>query len=359
MKILFDIGHPGHVHYFRAAIKSLKSLGHEIVVTARERDIIFYLLDYYKIPFVNRGNGSNTRFGKLLYMLKADLKLIKLCLRKKPDLFISFSSPYAAQAAYLLRRPHIAINDTEHTDKIHSIFTYKFSKWILTPESYQNDLGKKHLKFNNIMEGIYLNSKVFSPDISIYDDLKINKEQPFVFIRFVSWNAHHDFGQSGINLVSKRKLVKILTDKNYRVLISSEDSLPNEFKQYQINISPEKIHSVLFYASLFIGESGTMASESAYLGTQTVYVNSLPLMCYLKLEQDYKLLKHFSSSEGVLEYVKELLEVPNFNSLAKKKAKEMKETFINPTEFLFWMIKDYPESTETIATNPKFQEKFK
>lgn len=357
MKILFDIGHPGHVHYFRFAIKELQEQGHEVVVTARERDIIFSLLKHYQIPYINRGNGSNSRIGKLLYMLKADLQLLRLCIRKKPDVFISFSSPYAAQTAYLLGRPHIAINDTEHTDKIHSLFTYRFSKWVLTPESYQHDLGKKHLRFKNIMEGIYLNENVFVPDSSIYTDLNIAPEQPFVFIRFVSWNAHHDFGQSGIDLDSKRKLIEILS-KKYKILISSEDELPEEFKPYEINISPEKMHSVLYYASLFIGESGTMASESAFLGTPTVYVNSLPLMCYLKLEQEHGLLKHFPSSEGVLDYVKELIEVKDLKKQAQEKAAKMKENFINPTDFLIWFIQNYPDSATLMQKTPNYQDRF-
>ena len=343
MKVLFDIGHPGHVHYFRFAIKELQEKGHKVIVTARQRDIIFSLLDFYKISYINRGNGSNTRFGKLLYMLKADLLLLKTCFKKKPDLFVSFSSPYAAQTAWLLNRPHIAVNDTEHTDKIHSLFTYKFSKYVLTPSSYQNDLGEKHLKFNNIMEGIYLNSKVFKPDISIYEDLSIKTDQPYVFIRFVSWNAHHDFGHAGLDLESKRALIQVLS-KKFKIFISSEDKLPEEFKEFEINIAPEKMHSVLYYASMFIGESGTMASESAYLGTPTVYINSLPLMCYLKLEQEFQLLKHFSSSNAVVDYVKKLVKEDNLKENTKLKAEEMKSTFNNATEFFSWFILNYPQT---------------
>ena len=349
MKVLFDIGHPGHVHYFRFVIKELQEKGHEVIVTARQRDIIFSLLDFYKIPYINRGNGSNTRFGKLFYMLKADMLLLKKCFNNKPDLFISFSSPYAAQTAWLLNRPHIAVNDTEHTDKIHSLFTYKFSKYVLTPSSYQNDLGKKHLKFNNIMEGIYLNEKVFTPDISIYEDLNIKQYQPFVFIRFVSWNAHHDFGHSGLNLESKRRLIQILSRK-YIIFISSEDKMPEEFKSLEIRIAPEKMHSVLYYASLFVGESGTMASESAYLGTPSVYINSLPLMCYLKLEQKYNLLKHFSSSEGVVEYVKEIIKDEELKDNAKFNSTVMKKSFINANNFFSDLIINFPKSISKTET---------
>ena len=59
-------------------------------------------------------------------MFKADFTLVKLALKLKPDMFLSFASTYAAHASFLLNKKHIALTDTEHADKIHSIFTYPF-----------------------------------------------------------------------------------------------------------------------------------------------------------------------------------------------------------------------------------------
>ena len=52
-----------------------------------------------------------------------------------------------------------------------------------------------------------------------------------------------------------------------------EEELPEEIEKYRIKIAPEKIHSVLYYANLFYGESATMASESAVLGTPSIYLD--------------------------------------------------------------------------------------
>jgi len=112
MKILIDIGHPGHVHYYRNTIKNLESKGHSILITARDKGVIRNLLDYYNLPFINRGVGKDSRIGKLLYMVKADVQLLYHARRFKPDLFLSFSLPYAAQIASITGKPHIAINDT-------------------------------------------------------------------------------------------------------------------------------------------------------------------------------------------------------------------------------------------------------
>ena len=179
-----------------------------------------------------------------------------------------------------------------------------------------------------------------------------------MLLRFVSWNAHHDVGQSGLDIQTKRNLINILK-KKYKIFISSEEALNEEFKQFQIKISPEKMHHVLSFASMFIGESGTMASESAVLGTPAVYINSLPLMCYLKLEKEAGLLEHFTSSNGVVEYVTTLMQNPNLKSEAITKCRFMKKKFINPTQFLIWFIEEYPKSAQIIKEEPKYQLKFK
>ncbi|MBN1970698.1 MAG: DUF354 domain-containing protein [Candidatus Delongbacteria bacterium] len=358
MKILIDIGHPAHVHYFRNFIKIMESRGHKFKVIARKREIIFELLSHYGIKFHNRGRGSDSFIGKIVYMFFADILIFIKALRFKPDLFLSFSSPYAAQVSYLFRKPHIALNDTEHTDKTHSKFTYPFSANLITPKSYTNDIGEKHIRFNNIIESLYLHKTYFQPDKDIYKFLGIKENEEYVILRFVSWNAHHDFGQQGLSKKDKEELISILKVK-FKVFISSEGKLEESLKQYQIKIPPYKMHDVLANASLFIGESGTMASESAVLGTYAVYINSLPLMCYLRLEQENNLLKHFSSTEDVVEYVRNLIQRNDLKEEALKNRDMMTKDFIDPTAFLIWFIENYPESVKFMKDNPDYQNKFK
>lgn len=341
MKILIDIGHPGHVHYFKNLIFMLKNNGHEIKVTARDKEVVLELLKYYKISYENRGKGQDSKLGKFMYMLKADIQLLTISLKFKPDIFLSFSSPYAAQVSKILSRPHITLNDTEHTDKTHSIFTYPFSSSILTPASYKNHLGKKHIRFNSIMEGTYLHPTYFKPDPDIKKTLQLKNNEDYVVLRFVSWNAHHDYGQQGLDLETKKKIIQLFKSKKYKIFISSEKELPNEFKPYQLNISPHKMHDVLASANLFIGESGTMASECALLGTTVIYVNSLPLMCYLDLAKKADILKHFNSSEGVVEYAENLIKDSNLKKKTKEKTKIMTQEFIDPTDFLYQHIIDH------------------
>jgi len=358
MKILIDIGHPAHVHYFRNTIKNLEDKGHSIIVTARDREFVFDLLNSYNISYYNRGKGKKTIVGKIFDLFRTDFFLLKISLKHRPDLFLSFSSHYAAQVAYLLRKPHIAVNDTEHEDDVHSILTYPFSKSILTPSSFQNDLGKKQVRFDNVVEGLYLNQDLFKPDDKIKKILKLKEDEEYVILRFVSWNAHHDVGHSGISKNLKNELIKVLETK-FKVFISSEEELGEEFKKYKIDIPPEKMHDALCMASLFIGESATMASESAQLGTQSIFINSLPLMCNIKVGQEAGLIKWFKSSEGVIEYLKEIIKDPNLKMKSINRSKKMQNSFINPSKFLTWFVENYPKSKAILEENPDYQFRFK
>ena len=122
MKILIDIGHPAHVHYFKHFIWIMRDKGHTIDITSRNKEVAFSLLEYYKFPYFNRGKGRNGLIGKFIYILEADFFLLKNALKLKPDVYLSAGSPYAAHIAWLTRKPHIAIDDTDHNAFQHMMY---------------------------------------------------------------------------------------------------------------------------------------------------------------------------------------------------------------------------------------------
>ncbi len=98
MRFLFDIGHPAEVHTFKHVIRNLKANGHEVLVTARDKEMTLYLLDQYQIPYVSTGRNLGSKAGKAWAFLRNDLKIFKTALKFKPDLVINFFSPFAAHA---------------------------------------------------------------------------------------------------------------------------------------------------------------------------------------------------------------------------------------------------------------------
>lgn len=331
MKILIDIGHPAHVHYFKNLIFELQKEGHEFLITARDKEVSHQLLDAYKIKYCSRGKGSDRLVGKLLYMLKADAFILKKAIRFKPDLLLSFASPYAAQVAWLINKPHIAVDDTEHA-KTARKFYLPFSKKVITPAFFDLDLGDKHIKVKSFTELFYLHPKWFSSK-SVDELLGINKTDKIVLFRFISWTANHDVGQSGISKELKRQLVNEAIEKGFKVFISSENNLlDDDLKKYKLTIPPEEMHSVLKRINVFVGESATMAAESALLGTPAIYINTLRVTNLMNLEE-FGIVKCFKSNNGVFNYFQELLN-------SDKKYEKIKELIINKNlDFTSYLIK--------------------
>ena len=356
MRILIDIGHPAHVHYFRNFIKLMQEKKHEFFVSARDKEVSQVLLEKYNIKYYNRGKGSKSLLGKLLYLIKADVVLLMKSIKFKPDILISFASPYAAHVSKIIGKPHIALTDTDKA-KLGILSFAPFTKTILTPNSFKKDFNKKHIRFNGFMELCYLHPSFYKPNPSILSELGLSLNEKFILFRFVSFNANHDIGQAGFDIQTKIKLITLLSDK-YKILISSESDLPKELKPYQIKISPEKIHDVMAFATLFIGEGATMASECAMLGTPAIYVNTLTAGTIEEQEQ-YGLLYSYRNSEGVLEKALELLNNANLKETFQTRRQQMLAEKIDVTAFMVWFIENYPQSAQIMQDNPEYQNRFK
>jgi len=329
----------------------------ELIVTSRDKDIAFDLLKAYSIDYINLGNGTigGGAFGKMLYLIVAMLKILKLYFIKRPNIAISFSSLPVAVVCWIFKVPHISFDDTEHA-VLNRMLYLPFTPLVISPLSFYKNLGRNHFRFKGYMELFYLHEKSFQPDPKILGLINIAKNEIFTVFRFVSWEAFHDIGQVGLN--RKEKIEIVNEAKKYgKVFISSEGELPDELKNYELNISPEKLHNILFYSHLYIGEGGTTASECAMLGTPSIYINSLPLMGYLRDAEKYGLLHHMHSVNDIKNKMKIIY------AKSKKhyniKTNKMLNNNIDPTSLLNWIVKYYPNSRRRLLLNPDYQYKFK
>ncbi|MFH1126003.1 MAG: DUF354 domain-containing protein [Candidatus Altiarchaeota archaeon] len=271
MKILLDIGHPGHVLFYRNAISQLTKRGHQVLVTARDKEVVFQLLKAYGIPYLNRGGAYTGLLRKALGMLKIDAYMLKTALKFKPDVLTGIHNPYIAHSAFLMGKPSVIFTDTEHA-RIANLLTFPFATRICTPNWFKKDLGVKHVRYDGFKELAYLSPKYFKPDINVIDRMDVGKNEKYAVVRLVSWKAAHDVNQRGI--LNPARLIKKL-EANYRVFLSSESPIPREFEKYKLKTNPEELQSVLYYASMQVGEGSTTATEAGLLGTPSVYISTL------------------------------------------------------------------------------------
>jgi predicted glycosyltransferase len=356
MKILIDIGHPAHVHYFRNFIKLMEKKGHQFLITAREKEFTHYLLKKHGIEYVSRGKGSKSTIGKIFYLLKGDYTLFKYGFKFKPDLLLSFGSSYAAQASKLLGVPHIAFDDTEHAKFEHMMYV-PFTKCIITPDSFKKSFGNKHIRFTGTMDIAYLHPEYFKPDIQYLEELQL-KNKTYFLLRFVNWGASHDIGQTGFSDKGKRELINYLSQLG-QVIISSEGNLPDEFSKYLYKGDPYQIHTILQYAHLFVSESGSMATEAAILGTPSVMVNSsAKYFGVFEYISKFGNLFYFDDENHAIEKINSLLNTDNLRENSAINAQKYISQSINLTDFMVWFVENYPKSFDVMKNNPDYQNNF-
>jgi len=351
MRILIDINHPAHVHYFRNFYMMMTAMGHDILVVSRNKEIEHNLLKSYGIPFVNRGKGKAGKYSKFLYMLYANARLLLLSLKFKPHVFINFLHPYPSQVARLLGKVSLVFSDTEHAT-LHHKLTVPFATKVLTPSCYRLDLGKKHIRFRSYMELSYLHPNYFKPDPSVLDLLNVSGSEKFVIVRFVSWAAAHDFGHTGMTLENKRRVVWELS-KHSKVFISSEGKLPTDLEGFRIRIPFYKMHDALYYSALLFGESATMASEAAVLGTPSIFIDNDGRGYTDEEEAKYKLVNNFNESEEgqerALQKALEIIKDRDGKEKYRVMRNELLSNCIDTTRFMIDEVLKYDKSLSQVT----------
>lgn len=360
MKILIDIGHPAHVHLFRHFSGEMISKGHDVLFTCRDKEFEIALLEQYGFKYFNLGKKYMSLSGKFFGLLKFDFLMLRIAIKFRPDVFLSHGSMYASHAAFITKKPHISFEDTFNMEQIR---LYKpFTKVILTSD-YQHPIkSKKVLRYAGYHELAYLHPKRFTPDNTVLNELGLTNNQPYVIIRFVSWQATHDKGHTGISYDNKIKSVKEFS-KYARVFISSESPLPAELEPYRFPLPPHRMHDAIAFSSLVFGESSTMSEEAAMLGVPSIYLFNNSTIYTQHLEKDYGLMFNYSESEidqqRAIEKGIELLNTPGIKEQWQQKRQLMLNDKIDVTAFLVWFIEKWPYSAEILRKNPEYQYRFR
>jgi predicted glycosyltransferase len=339
MKVLIDINHPAHVHFFKNLIRILKDKGHEVIVTASLKEINYDLLRRLNIDFIDLGSYGSSPLTKMLNVPLMALKMRKVVSKHKPDILMGIASSRICHGTlFSKKRKTWVFTDTEHAKE--QILLFKpFADIIFTPDCFLNDLGKTQVRYPSYHELAYLHPNNFTPNTKVLDTLKVKADETFFLIRFVSWEASHDIGQKGLSFNQKMKLLNILESKG-KVFISDEGKIPSQFEKYKLPTDVDDIHHVIYFATMYIGEGGTMASEAAVLGTPSVFISSLKLGYLNELEDVYSLMYSFKNFEDAKVKIEQMLNNPSLKLDWKHKRKNLLEHKVDITQ---WMI-DYFEN---------------
>lgn len=347
MKILFDIGHPAHVHLFRFVANELLEKGHPILFSVRSKAETLDLLKAYQLPYSVYEASKKNIFGKLLsYWVKLK-SLNKIMLAFNPSITISHSSFYLSQVSWWHKIPNITLEDTGNMEQV--ALYLPFTSIILTPEAYNKNHGSRQLSYNGFHESAYINSDTFNEQFRPHKDVHANT----VLIRLVDWSASHDLAQHGISIKILDELIGRIPDK-YQIKILSEGKLPKHLEHFALKIKPDELHAFLGNVVLYIGEGATLASECALLGIPTIYINSRKAGV-IDVKANAGLIYHFRYEKGLIDKTLEILNSDHYQNMHRELAIAFQKNKINLSKFLVWFIENYPTSARTLKENPDYQ----
>ena len=334
MKILVEILHPAHVHVFRNAIQHWRDRGDEVLILSREKDCAIPLLDAYGLPHTSISSIGTRKGALFIEMGVRFTRMMKLARRFQPDLLIGIMGVTIAPVGKCLRKPALVFYDTENAG-ITNRFVYPLAHLVLTPDCYQGKVKGRHETYPGYHELAYLHPERFTPDPAIARAAGVEPDEPYFLVRFVSWQASHDIGETGLTPDVKRQLVEKLSARG-RVLISSEGPLPHDLECLRFASPPEQIHHVMAFANLLVGESATMASESAVLGVPAFFISETGRGYTDEQQARYGLVYNFKASRAreALDTLDTLLQNPNLQTEAREKQARLLNDKVDTTAWI-------------------------
>jgi len=134
MRVLIDIGHPAHVHFFRRPIEQLRENGHGILITSRRKEIATDLLDAYGIEHQTL-SGEGSRGGMLGELIVRDYRLSGVVRKWRPDVMAAIGGIFIAHAGAIAHVPSLVFYDTENA-KLQNLLTYPLATRVIVPRCY-------------------------------------------------------------------------------------------------------------------------------------------------------------------------------------------------------------------------------
>lgn len=367
MKVLFMISHPAHFHMFRNTILHMQEHGHDIVIVIRPKDILEQLcinanVSYYKVKDRPQKWGM---LGLGFSLVEKVIDVTKIVRHEKPHLLVG-SDGVLAYAGKICHVPSFEFFEDDYSViKLYAKMFFPFYSHVVCP--YVCDAGKwnyKKIGYSGFQKLTYLHPNYFVPEKNVVEKYFSIEESPYYIIRFAKLTAHHDVDVHGFSIEVARKVINMLS-KHGRVFITSEGTLLEEFEQYRLRINPLDIHHILAFASLYIGDSQSMAVEASMLGTPCLrfndFVGEKKISVLEELEHVYHLTNgiHSSDAEKLYSKIEEILALPNAREIYQELRKKMLADKIDVTKYWTWFLENYPESAVQYDENDEFWKQFK
>lgn len=285
-KIWFDVCEPKTVVMLKALYEDLVER-YEMLVTARDFDATYFLMDEWGIPYHKVGrHGGNTLAGKMRSYTERLAQLLDLVEGERIKCLFCLASPEALRLCFGLQIPNMVFNDEPRSVGVAKL-SFPFADHLVVPECIPREwftrLGAREgalHTFHGIDEVAWLQD--FHPDPAPLAPLGVEPDQ-FIVARTEASTAQY-------LMTEMEEHESLLTEILPPILKSHPEQklvvLARNAPQYQhlgqvfaaeVTAGRVQVHRhldnlahVMYHASLVITGGGTMVRESALLGVPSV-----------------------------------------------------------------------------------------
>ena len=264
--------HPSQIWMLHSVQTELeKNDGIKVIWVMRDKDVSCDLADLLGIEYLLTSKASTGYVGNGVELIRNVFRCISITRRHKVDLWVT---KYGAGniAAKLCRKRSVSFNDDD-VDQVPLIAatSYPFAEKVICPDVLRmNGYEHKAFRYKGCHELFYLHPNRFSPDSSVLKELGLESDQRYIVVRLSALNAHHDASIRGVSEAALEQVVSICNRHGTKLFITSEKPLAQNLEPYRLRLPVDRIHHALYFASVFLGDSQTMTSEAAILGTPAI-----------------------------------------------------------------------------------------
>lgn len=325
MKIWIDVLTPKQALFFAPLHDWLKRNNHDVLITTRVYREAVQTLQLKKLPFLIIGkHGGASPYGKLVSSAQRIILLARLIEKWRPDVAVSFSSVEASRVAFGLGIPHVAVNDSPHSQFVARLTIplsrYVCSPWIIPSHIWKNFGARTDgiVAYRALDAAAWL--KRHKPNTRVIRALGLDSKKPIVLLRTEEAFASYLAGKASDNapvigpvvkeILALRLKVQIIVSTRY----GRQAPILRKMFGRRIRVIDRVVDatSLLNSSTIFIGSGGTMTVEAALLGKPAIscFPGEKPL--YIKYLEKQGLVSTLKDPKKIALEVKRILSSPDF-----------------------------------------------
>jgi uncharacterized protein len=265
--------HPSQIWLLKPVAELLER-EHQVLWILRDKDVSIAIARELGLKFKIISKAKTGFLGNGIEFFLNFFRCVALTLFEGIDVWVT-KYGCGSMAAWICGRSAIAFNDDD-VDIVPLIAatSYPFSKAVIVPEGIR--MGRyehRALRYRGSHELFYLHPQRFHAQIKVREMLGLKPGEQYGLVRLSALQAHHDVGVRGASEEIILKVVQLAQAQGIRIFITSEKPLQKSLEPYRLSIPVSWIHHALYFAEFLVGDSQTMTSEAATLGTLSFRVS--------------------------------------------------------------------------------------